>query len=258
MEAPQGAPPWLEVFTAEERPDLWQQARSERAFDRVWPEYNLHGTHAAEYFGALVPRFAHLQALFVDGRSRALVARARTIPFCWDGTLEDLPDGIDSLGLQAVSDGRAPTALSALSAEVIAAHQRSGLSALVLTTMVTIARRAGLAPLVAPVRPMWKDRFPLRSIDDYARWERRDGLPFDPWIRLHIRLGARILRPEPRSMEFTGSVSDWEAWTGCRFHRDGTYLFPGGLAPLEVIGGVGRYWEPNVWMRHNVANGDPA
>ena len=27
-------------------------------------------------------------------------------------------------------------------------------------------------------------------------------------------------------------------------------MFPGGLAPLTVEGGTGRYWEPNVWMRH--------
>jgi hypothetical protein len=34
------------------------------------------------------------------------------------------------------------------------------------------------------------------------------------------------------------------------FPEDGTYTFPGGLAPLDVEDAVGRYWEPNVWMRH--------
>jgi hypothetical protein len=258
MEAPQGAPPWLEVSTAAERPDLWERAHDERTFERLWAEYNLHGVHAGEYFGALVPRFAHLQALFVDNRSGALVARARTIPFCWDGELEQLPGGIDALGVQAVRDGRAPTALSALSAEVSIGHQRTGLSALVLTTMGAMARGAGLAPLVAPVRPMWKDRFPLHPVEDYVRWRRRDGLPFDPWIRLHVRLGARVLRPEPKSMEFSAPVPDWERWTGSRFDRDGWYVFPGGLAPLTVTGRFGRYWEPNVWLQHEVPSGDRA
>ena len=254
MEAPRGAPPWVEVFTAEERPDLWERARSERTFERVWPEYNLHGAHAAEYFGCLVPRFAHLQALFVESRSDTVVARARTIPFWWDGALEHLPSGIDALGLQAVEDTRSPNALSALSAEVCAPHQRSGLSGLVIATMAAMAQRAGLAPLVAPVRPMWKDRFPLHPIDDYAQWKRRDSLPFDPWMRLHVRLGARILRPEPMSMKFAAPVSDWETWTGCRFHRDGSYIFPGGLAPLTVADHIGHYWEPNVWMQHHVVS----
>lgn len=243
----------MEVVTAAERPDLWQRVGAERLFDSVWPEYNLHGTHAARYFGELVPRFSHLQALFVDRRTRDVIARARTIPFCWDRTLEDLPDGIDALGLRAVEDPRIPTALSALSAEVRPAYQRTGLSSLVLAAMAAMARRARLAPLVAPVRPSWKDRFPLTSVEDYASWRRRDGLPFDPWIRVHVRLGARILRPEPRSMEFTAPVRDWEEWTGMRFLRDGRFVFPAGLAPLTVTDRVGRYWEPNVWMQHDVS-----
>ena len=252
VEAPDGAPPWLEVVTAEERPNLWERARAERLFDALWPEYNQHGTHAARYFRDLVPQFAHLQALFVDRRTSDLIARARTIPFCWDRTLEDLPGGIDALGRRAVEDPRSPTALSALSAEVQSEHQGAGLSSLVLATMVTMARRAGLEPLVAPVRPSWKDRFPLNSIVDYASLQRRDGLPFDPWIRIHIRLGGRILRPEPNSMEFTAQVSDWEEWTGMRFHRDGRCVFAAGLAPLTISDDIGRYWEPNVWM-HNVS-----
>jgi hypothetical protein len=256
MDAPTGAPPWLEVFTAEDRPDLWELARSEQVFTPLWPEYNNHGNHAGVYFDALVPRFAPFQALLVDSRSGAVVARARTVPFSWDGTCEQLPEGIDTLGLQAVREDGAPTALSALAAEVCAGYQKTGLSALVIAVMAAMARRSGLAPLVAPVRPVWKDRFPLHAIEDYAWWRRRDGLPFDPWIRVHIRLGARILRPEPRSMEITAPVPDWEAWTGCRFRRDGNFVFPGGLAPLTVAGRVGRYWEPNVWMQHDIGTGD--
>jgi hypothetical protein len=40
--------------------------------------------------------------------------------------------------------------------------------------------------------------------------------------------------------------------TDMEFPADGKYTFPGGLAPLEVHDGVGRYWEPNVWMLHLV------
>jgi hypothetical protein len=253
MEAPDGAPSWLEVVTAEERPNLWERVRVGRVFDELWPEYNLHGANAELYFGNLVPRFARLQALFVDRRTSDVLARARTIPFCWNGTLDDLPGGIDAVGRRAVEDARRATALSALSAEVRSPYQRSGMSALVLATMAGMARRHGLGPLVAPVRPSWKDRFPLHSMTTYAFWRRGDGLPFDPWIRVHVRLGAKILRPEPHSMEFTAPVPEWEKWTGMRFHAGGRYVFPGGLAPLVVSGGLGRYWEPNVWMLHDVA-----
>ena len=238
----------IEVFTAEERPDLWERANS--LFQGLWPEYNLHGNHTGGYFGALFPRYARLQLLLYDKSTERMVARGRTIPFCWDGSLEDLPRGIDALGLRAVNDPRPPTALSALAAEVVADHQGRGLSRLVVQAMATASHRAGLPSLVAPVRPSWKDRYPLTPIERYATWKRPDGLPFDPWLRVHARLGATILRTEPRSLQIEAPVADWELWTGMAFPKDGTYVFPSGLAPLRVHAGTGAYWEPNVWTLH--------
>ena len=100
------------------------------------------------------------------------------------------------------------------------------------------------------MRPNWKERYPLTAIEQYARWRREDGLPFDPWLRVHERAGASTLRTEPESLRITGTKTEWEEWVGMRFPDDGTYTFPGGLAPLTVVDDVGRYWEPNVWMHH--------
>jgi hypothetical protein len=83
--------------------------------------------------------------------------------------------------------------------------------------MASIGRCARLTPLVAPVRPSWKDRYRLTSIDRYARWVRGDGLPVDPWLRVHVRLGASILRTETRSLQIEAPVSDWEEWTDMTF-----------------------------------------
>ena len=240
----------IQVFTAEERPDLWERARS--LFTGVWPEYNMHGNHTARYFSALYPKYAHLQILLYDVSQDIVVGRGRTIPFRWDGSLADLPAGIDAVGERAIDDPAPPTTLSALAAEVDTGSQRRGLSRLIIESMATVARRAGLAPLVAPVRPSWKDRYPLIPIDRYAQWVRPDSLPFDPWVRVHVRLGATLLRTEPRSLQIEAPVSDWEEWTGMTFPDDGEYVFPAGLAPLSVRQGIGSYWEPNIWMRHQV------
>jgi hypothetical protein len=239
----------IEVCTAQERPDLWERARSR--FDDVWPEYNHHGNDAGAYFGALIPRYAHLQVLLYDGDTEDILARGRTIPFRWDGTLGDLPAGIDAVGLRAVNALDRPTALSALAAEVAAEHQGRGLSRLVILAMGEVARTARLSPLVAPVRPSWKHRHPMTPIDRYARWKRPDGLLVDPWLRVHVRLGATMLRTEPTSLRIVAPVGDWEAWTELTFPHDGEYVFPLGLAPLHVQGGIGTYAEPNVWMRHD-------
>jgi hypothetical protein len=229
---PSSADP-IEVFTAEERPDLWERSRS--LFETVWPEYNMHGNHTWSYFGALYPKHAHLQVLLYDRSADSIAGRGRTIPFLWDGTLEDLPAGIDALGHRAIDDPAPPTALSALAAEVAEDRQRRGLSGLIIESMAAVARRAGLTPLVAPVRPSWKDRYPLTPIDRYARWVRPDGLPFDPWLRVHVRLGATILRTETRSLQIEAPVSGWQEWTVMTFPEDGDYVFPAGLAPLGIM-----------------------
>ncbi|HXY43274.1 MAG TPA: hypothetical protein VEH29_03730, partial [Acidimicrobiales bacterium] len=97
-----------------------------------------------------------------------------------------------------------------------------------------------------------KDRYPLTPIEQYAHWARPDGLPFDPWIRVHARLGGKVLRPEAESLEIEAPVADWETWIGLELPADGDYIFPGGLAPLTVKDGVGLYFEPNVWMLHEL------
>ncbi len=240
----------VEVLTAEQRPDLWQQGK--QVFRATWPEYNLHGNRTEEYFGELIPRFPQFQLLLYDPAAGRPVGRGRTIPFRWDGSLEDLPTGIDAVGLRAISDDGPPTAVSALAAEVDSTRQGQGLSRLIIQAMAVMTREAGLGPLVAPVRPSIKDRYPLVPIEEYAQWRRPDGLPFDPWMRVHARLGASILRAEPRSMEITAPVADWEQWLGLELPQPGEYVFPGGLAPVTVADGTASYWEPNVWMLHKV------
>ena len=145
-----------------------------------------------------------------------------------------------------------PTTLSALLAAVAPGQQQRGLSAHVIRAMRSIAARHGLRELIAPVRPTLKAQYPLIPIDRYVAWRREDGSHFDPWIRVHERVGGRILAPAPVSMTIDCPVADWEEWTGMRFPENGTYVFPGALAPLEVSDGIGRHVEPNVWLRHAV------
>ena len=228
-------PDGVEVVTAAERPDLWTALESDDRFAAVWPEYNHHGNDAGLYFAALFPEHADLQILVIDLASREVIARGRTIPFRWDRTLEDLPRGIDAVGLRAVKSTAAPTALSALAAEVLPEVQGRGLAGLVVMAMAAAARVRQLDVLVAPVRPSWKDRYPITPIDRYMRWQRDDGLPFDPWIRVHARLGASILRAEPSSMRIVHPVAAWERWVQMRFPDDGDYVFPGGLAPSRSV-----------------------
>lgn len=243
------------AILASERPDLAERADDVSA--EVWPEYNRHGDVMNQHWRALGETFPDFQFVLYDERADEIVAEGHTIPCRWDGTVEGLPAGIDGVmenGVRTRERGEQPDALSAIAIEIRPPHQGRGLSRLMIETMAGIARRHGLTSLIAPVRPNWKDRYPLTPIERYAHWKREDGLPFDPWIRVHHRLGAAVLKPVPQSLRITGTVSEWEAWVGMRFPETGAYVFPQGLAPLTVDreADEGRYWEPNVWMLHRV------
>lgn len=97
-------------------------------------------------------------------------------------------------------------------------------------------------------------RYPLIPIDTSMTWRRADGTHFDPWLRIHERVGGEILAAAPRSMVMEAPVAEWEEWTDMLFPADGEYVFPGAPAPLVVTAGVGRHVEPNVWVRHSAGN----
>jgi hypothetical protein len=204
------------------------------------------------YWPRLTEELPDFQFHILDGDD--VVARARSIPVHWDGTVEDLPDGIDGAIARGFDEPGANT-LCALVIMVPRNVQGRGASRLALQAMMAIAREHGFGALIAPVRPNWKERYPLTPIERYAAWRRGDGLLFDPWMRVHERLGASVLKPEPQSLRITATVVEWEQRVGMAFPETGEYVFPGGLATLAVDRerDVGRYWEPNVWMLHDVS-----
>jgi len=235
--------------TASERPDLLEPAW-ELTKD-VLPEYNNHGDVLNRYWGRLTEELPDFQFHVLDGEE--IAARARSLPIRWDGSGDDLPAGIDGAIARGFDEGAADT-LCALVIMIPAARQGRGVSRMALEGMVAIAREHGFKALIAPVRPSWKERYPLAPIERYASWRRSDGLLLDPWMRVHERLGAEILKPEPHSLRITGTVAEWEGWTGLSFPESGEYVFPQGLATLGIDRerDRGSYWEPNVWMLHRV------
>ena len=72
-----------------------------------------------------------------------VLARARSIPVRWDGTIEDLPAGIDGAIARGFDEGSA-NALCALVIMVPSGVQSRGLSAAAVKAMRDIARGHGL------------------------------------------------------------------------------------------------------------------
>ena len=213
----------------------------------VWPDFMLEDPVAGRHWHHLFEAFASFQVCLIDGDG-AVVAALNSAPIAWDGTEADLPSGWDDQLERSVADlvaGRTADTLGALQIVVSPARKGDGLSGLMVGAMRAIASARGYRALIACVRPTDKERYPTIPIDRYARWTRSDGLPFDAWIRLHVRVGGRIVRPAPRSMTITGSVAEWEGWTDMAFPESGEYVVPGAAALVTIdraadSGGVPR------------------
>jgi len=239
----------VKVVRYADRPDL-RERRFEELSKRTFPTFMHHNEPGGKYWGRLYDEFPDFQVALVEGDE--LVAEAHALPVAWDGSLADLPSGWDEAFVRGMTSDRDATVLSALAISVNPARQGQGVSQRMIQAFRDTARAAELTGVIAPVRPTLKERYPLIPIETYMGWRREDGTHFDPWIRIHERMGAVIVAAAPRSMVMRAPVADWEDWTGMRFPADGEYVFPGALATLVVADGIGTHVEPNVWLRHDV------
>lgn len=226
-----------------EREEIW----------RTWPAFMHHDPVAGERWGALYERYAAFQFFAVDDTTGEILAKANAIPAPLDAN--ELPDGGWREALRAGVDGpERPTVVSALQIAIDPVHRGKGLSTVMLEEMKRIGLEHGFTDLVAPVRPNLKSLYPLTPMERYVEWRTPDGLPFDPWLRVHARAGAVTVGVCARSMTVPGTVAQWEEWAHMRFPESGDYVVPGALVPvgIDVESDTGIYTEPNVWMHHGL------
>lgn len=242
------------LTTLTERPDLDAAVDAHHA--GLWEPFMTESEVANRMFPRAHVDWPDDQLVLLDA-SGGVVATSNAMPLAWDGTDADLPDGWDDQVLRSAADrdsGRAADTLGAMLI-VVGRHLRGGgLSGTMLGAMQAAGRAAGYRAVIACVRPTEKHRFPLIPIERYAAWTRPDGLPYDAWIRLHVRVGGRIVRAATRSMEIRGPIADWEAWTGLEFPDTGEYVLPTATSPLAVDHerGDGVYYDQNVWVVHDL------
>ena len=245
--------PAYKTITAKEDRDLI--LRAERRIGAEWPEFMLHDP-VADLLDACYDELPEYQFVITTADQNEPLAIGNSIPLLWQDKPECLPDeGWDwaiTRGIEDFRAGRKGNLLCALQIVVFSENRGRALSGITVDAMKAIGREHSLEALVAPVRPSRKCDHPLVPIDEYITWTDGNDLPFDPWMRVHARLGARLVKPCHRAMRITGTVAEWEGWTGLHFPRSDSYLIPGALVPVDIDleNDLGVYLEPNVWMHH--------
>jgi hypothetical protein len=241
---------YVERFDA--RP--WPETVLEELFAEAFPAFITADQDAKKYIGRVREWFADLNIMLVDDQE-VPVATGWGVPIRWTGELADLPAGYTDTTRRAVEvreDGGTPDTFVICGGIVNPSRTGQGLAGELIKALCDLAPRAGCHLVIAPVRPTLKPIYPLTPIDTFARWTRDDGAPLDPWLRTHWRLGGEIIATAPASQTMTGTVDEWESWTGMVFPSTGEYVIPRGLSTLRVDHDAdsGRYVEPNVWVRH--------
>lgn len=246
----------FQIISPNDLPDY--RDRAGEIAEASWPDFMLHDPIANENWHELFDRFNEYQFALLDKENSRMAAMGNSLPFHWEEDLSELPEkGWDWVFLKAVQDhenGITPNIQSAIQIAIHPDYRSQGLSTEMIRAMRAIGQSRGFKNLVAPVRPNQKSQYPLISIDDYIKWANDEGLPFDAWLRVHARVGAKILKPCHEAMTIRGTRLDWEEWTGMKFPQSGKYYIAGALNPMvmDIEKDEGVYVEPNVWMVHEI------
>lgn len=243
----------LTIHNRAQEPQLYQTL-DHADFDRSWPVFLQHNPTGWLYYGHSA-RAADYIMFAMDGDTP--VAKAYSTPFAFGvAGREQLPDGgwDDVIRWQHEDRliGRVGNAASALEIVVLKERQGSGIASAMVAALRDNAFRLGHDVLYAPVRPSQKAEEPETPMSEYAFRVRDDGLPYDPWLRVHVRAGGRILKVCPVSMTIAGTLAQWRAWTGLPFDQAGPVAVAGALSPVlaSLTHDSAVYVEPNVWVEH--------
>jgi GNAT superfamily N-acetyltransferase len=245
----------LSVVNLAERPEL---APLLEGFPGVWPEFLSHDPITASLYDTIVATHPEFTLLAVDTAGEA-VGLARGMPLHLPGGVAGgLPDGgYDAVLLGAAADRLAGRVGNVAVAVEVVVHPRTrgtGVSTVVLAAVTRNAARLGYQDLVVPVRPNRKHEDPDAPLAEYVARTRPDGLPADPWLRVHVRAGGRLVGVAPYSMTVAGTLAQWRTWTGLPFDTDGPVRVPEALVPVLCDTARDRavYVEPNIWVHHRL------
>lgn len=241
----------VQIFSLAQRPDLLSTYLN---LDISWPAF-VEPTRLLVEWG--IHAHGDHQLIMIGGEEP--IARAASLPIHWDGNPETLPrrgwDGVIEQSATDTYSGAELNTLCALELGIHTGHTGRGLSQTAFTALRDHARSTGFEHFIAPVRPSGKTQYPEMPIEDYVQRRRDDGHRADNWLRIHERIGGRIIALSPTSMTITAPLDTWRAWTGEDFAATGMTTVTGGIAPVFVNVDLDYavYIEPNVWVRHGLS-----
>jgi hypothetical protein len=164
--------------------------------------------------------------------------------------------------------------LCLLSATVATEERANGLAKALIESAKQLAKSLNFCLMIAPARPSAKHRFPELSMEEYlalsghrlsqlpseskrlAQADQQNSIPADPWLKIHLDLGATILNICEQSIEVVGSIDWWQQLLGISFAGKAKIDIAAGLVPLVIDWekNLATYQEPNIWLKYELSD----
>jgi len=243
------------VTTMKDRPDLADEIN--RLYKEAWPKFVSGEKVMNAYWGFMSENFPDHHLLLLDGDEILAVVNSAAFHL-GDEPYEVSSDGL-YWGLKKIShdicNNRKPDNLMALQVIVNPRYMGKGISYYCIKEMKKLASEMGYSNVFIPLRPSKKYLYPLMPLNEYINIKDEYGIPYDPWLRVNVKLGGEIMKP-CRGIMIKDTIEQWEKWTEMKFPFDGKYIVPFAMSPVDVELSKNQvtYIQENVWIRHRIKN----
>jgi hypothetical protein len=185
------------IVNFEERPDLYKL--QDEISGKAFPAFLYYSEIAANTWDKMIEYYKKYQLLFLhEGK---IICIFNCMPMNLDFSDEELPENAFewgmAKGIKDFEDGKEINAALAIQIIIPKEYQGKGIS----------------------------------HIDKYTKWKNEKGLPFDPWLRVHVKQNGKIIKPCSKAVIIKGTVEQWETWTVMNFPESGMYVVDGALCP---------------------------
>lgn len=175
------------------------------------------------------------------------------IPIFLDQSLNKLSnDGWDWLvkkGIEDYENNIVPNSLGGLQIIVKKKYQGKGYSTLLISKAKELRKKLRFKNFIIPIRPILKHKYPEMKMEEYINLKEGNVI-YDPWIRVHLKNGARFIKVCENSMNVAGDIRFWEKILNKKITKTGLYMAEGALSPIsiDVEKNQGEYREENIWI----------
>ncbi len=243
----------VQFSNVHDAPTFW--SAGDRVMEDAFPGFFTVAREKSRPIRSSVIRFFSRYFIQCRNEKDEVIGMLKAVPVRREKGSELWDDGYTGAMARAIDDlrfFRRPNCLVGLAIAVRKDFQGRGWANSIISQMKTTAEESGFESIAIPLRPTGAES--EEHFAEYCLSTRGDGMPLDPWLRLHVRNGAVIRNFCARSMQFHGTIEEWEEWTDMDFPESGAYDVPGGIAKLRIDrkADSGSYIEPNVWVTYDL------